>query len=146
MSCNFSDLFERGFVNQINAVCDLVDNIKNQAKKEKKKLKWTTNSDWNEYGFYIEGKTTKISLYFGIWFEAWEAFNTPLFFVVDDTKSDTKVNESVRQYVESFNNKYLEYKYFDECSTVVLTRDYFDQNSVHESLFLILKDLQKIIK
>jgi hypothetical protein len=146
MPCSFNDLFGRKFVDQLNGVCDLVDSIKDLAKEDKIKLRWTKSTDWNEYGFYIDGVTTKVNLYFGIWFEAWEAFETPLFFAIDDTKSDTKVSENVRNYIESFKNSYVEYKYFEDCSTVVLTREFFAQDSVDSSLFQILKDLQRIIK
>ena len=146
MPCNFNDLFNRRFVDQVNAVCDLVDSVKGLAKDDKIKLMWTKSTDWNEYGFYIDGITTKVNIYFGIWYEAWEAFETPLFFAIDDTRSDTKVSENVKQYVESFNNSFVEYKYFEECSTLVLNREFFEQDSVESSLFRILKDLQRIIK
>jgi hypothetical protein len=146
MPCSFNDLFGRKFVDQLNGVCDLVDSIKDLAKEDKIKLRWTKSTDWNEYGFYIDGVTTKINLYFGIWFEAWEAFGTPLFFAVDDSGSDTKVSDRVREYVESYNNSYVEYKYFEECSTIVLSKEFLEQEQVEKQIVRVLKDLQMIIK
>src|SRR5439155_26493340 len=72
-----------------------------------KKASWSSNSQ-AEIGFPLKDKISKSSIFFGIWYEAWESFGIPICITLDYMgKAVTDKYNDIKKAIENKGEKGL---------------------------------------
>lgn len=144
MNYKFNTLFSPPIAQELNSLCEFIDDLRDKCKSAGYKIKWSKSPDWNEYGFYLESKSTDTSLYCGIWFELWEAKGVPFCLVLDDLESDEKCSDQVKSFVNSLEDPRVSLVYLEDLTTITFSADYFQTDDSINSIFKILKDIKNM--
>lgn len=89
-------------------------------------LPWSNNSHY-EIGFYYKNKTSKTSVFFGIYYDSWEFFGIPLCIAVDyKGKYPVEMNQKLKKLIESKTEKGVYFKDFNDLGLILFDHDYFN--------------------
>jgi hypothetical protein len=110
---------------------------------ETKKSSWSGKSHL-EIGFYIKDKVTKSSIFFGIWFEAWESFGIPLSIVLDyGGKSATDRHNAIKKIIQGKNQSGLQFKDdYQGYALILINHEYLNFENDVERIASLLDQLK----
>ncbi|MBU3677187.1 MAG: hypothetical protein FGM54_08435 [Chitinophagaceae bacterium] len=110
---------------------------------DRKEVKWP-NHGHVEIGFYIKDKNSKTSIFFGVWYDVWAQFGTPLCIAIFyDGNMYIEKHLKFIKFIESKLSKSSIVKEYDNHSVLLLEETFFNtENEVHE-IYKLLMDLKE---
>jgi hypothetical protein len=102
---------------------------------------WSTKKGI-ELGFYKTNKQTKTSVFFGIWFEAWEDFGIPLSINIDyKGKAPVEMHQKIKSYIEKKGIAGISYKNYKDLSIILIEESFFDYETDADRLADLLEEV-----
>ncbi len=114
----YSKSTARGFAQYAELITEVYDQFDTKT--------WSSMKDI-ELGFYKIDKKTKTSVFFGIWFDAWQHFEVPLSIEIDYMgAAPGEMQQKIKSYIEKKGIKGISYKNYSELSVILIEESFFD--------------------
>jgi hypothetical protein len=102
---------------------------------------WSTKKGI-ELGFYKSNKQTKTSVFFGIWFDAWEHFGIPLSLNIDyKGKAPTEMHQKIKSFIEKKGIAGISYKNYRDLSIILIEESFFDYETDADRLADLVEEV-----
>lgn len=148
MERNFDLLFNSDFPRQLDGLCDLIDEIREEIEAANMRIEISKKKYLEEYGFNIYSSTKKKWIFFGIWYDLWTTFAAPLCITLDwDKKVDPLIRDKLRETVNKFSAKSagISFQTYQSYPTIIFNQDYFHASLVKENLLHLIHDVNDSI-
>ena len=141
-------LFRKEIPGGMKQMISIIENVFKICKRpESYKKPIFSTQKFVEFGFYLESPQTKSRLFYGIWYDAWEYFETPIVITFQYYgKAPVNKLSQVKEWVEKKDIKGVSYKEFENYGIIVFQEIFFDFESDAKRMYTLLNDLNAFLE
>lgn len=135
-------LYNKGVPHELMILTELIVDVHGGFEK----LPWSNNSQV-EIGFYQKDIITKTTIFFGIWYEAWNSFAIPLCIAIDyKGKAPFEKYQEIKSLIEMKKIQGLIFKDYQGYAMVLIDYDFYNFKNDNDRLVDLFYEISIFLK